>query len=76
MLINPNKKMGYPVPGVEIDGRKLFMEILETDTESSIQEACAFVERAMKEWADLKPGVKYTKQLNSDVLKPTPIIPS
>lgn len=67
-----SKTQGYPVPGVEIEGRKLFMEILPGDSESKIQEACAFVEKAMKEWAQLTKA-NYKVSYDGSILKPTKI---
>lgn len=67
-----SKTQGYPVPGVEIQGRKLFVEILPGDSENTMQEACAFVGKAMKEWAQLTKA-NYKVEYDGNILKPTQI---
>ena len=70
-MIIGSKTTGYPVPGIEIEGRKLFLEVLPVDNESKVQEACMFVERALKEWANMKPGVNFTRKVNCNPLRAT-----
>ena len=70
-MIIGHKTQAYPVPGIKIQGRQLFIEILAVDNESQVAEAAAYVEKAMKEWAELKPGVNYTKKINCNPLRKT-----
>lgn len=45
------------------------MEVLEIDNESEVHKAVEFVERALKEWAEMKPGVNFTKEANVNPLR-------
>lgn len=43
-MIISHKQQAYPVPGVEFDGRRLFLEIKAGDGESTMKIACSMVE--------------------------------
>jgi len=68
-MIIGTKTTGYPVPGIKIGNRRLFLEVLEIDNEAEVHRAAAYVERALKEWADMKPGVNFTKEANVNPLR-------
>ena len=68
-MIIGRKHQAYPVPGIEIQGRKLFVEVLDLDNETTVREACLFVEHALKEWANQTPGVNYKKKTNANPLR-------
>ena len=68
-MIIGKKLQAFPVPGIDIQGRKLFVEVLDLDNETTVQQACLFVEHALKEWADSTPGVDYKKSSLANPLR-------
>ena len=62
------KRSAYPVPGVQFNGRKLFIEILPADNEKDVVACASFVSNALRDWADRTKGVKYTKKVNTEAL--------
>lgn len=69
-MIIGSKTMGYPVPGLQFDNHKLFMEILPSDTEETMIELVKFVEEKMKMSVKFDPTIRYTKVANLNGLNP------
>ena len=74
-MIIGSKTTGYPVPGIEFEGRKLYVEILPMDNENVVHEIAGWVERALKTYAQTTPGVKFTKKTNMNPLQPVNVEP-
>ena len=61
---------GFPVPGVQFNGRKLFLEARSEDSESDTQQIADYIGNALRQWADLT-NANYTTKLNIDELAKT-----
>ncbi len=57
MLTAAGKSSAYPVPGT-IDGHKIFVEILPTDSESRMKELVSHISSILVRGATALPGMK------------------
>jgi uncharacterized membrane protein len=67
-ILTFSKTTAYPVPGVKVNGRQLFLEIKTMDTEKTMKELAEATAEFFKTSCDLRNDVKYKKQFSCDKL--------
>jgi hypothetical protein len=72
-ILIPGKVDGLPIPGIQISGHKIFIEIKETDNQDMIHEMCDILSRAFRVGAAMSKDIRVVKKHECDHMWPRPL---